>query len=134
MSKKPTKEEADTAPELSEQATNNELKKLLLDFIKETRDNFSNITGDGNHDFEMLQTVNQNVTSLTGKVENMTIAVKKLLDVVTNGNTEMKEAMETKVDEIREEVAPKKVIIKEIPYFIFKLWWKNKTRWLFGRH
>jgi len=130
MAKKPTKEEADIAPQLDEQPTNGELKNLLLSFIKETRDNFSNITGDGNHDFEMLQTVNQNVLTLTGKVENMTVAVKRLLDTVTNGNTEMKEAMENKVDEIREEVAPKKVIIKEIPHFSFKLWWNSHFRWL----
>lgn len=128
MAKNQTPKEVDPAPILEEQATNNELKNILASFIKETRDNFSNITGDGNHDFEMLQTINQNVLTLTGKVENMTQATKRLIDIVTNGNTEMKEAMETKVDEIREEVAPKKIIVKEIPHFSFKLWWKNLFR------
>lgn len=124
MANKPTKKE-DLAPILEEQATNNELKQLLLSFIDETRKNFSSLNGDGNHDFDMLTTINQNMATLTGKVENMTQVTKRLIDIVTNGNTEMKEAMETKVDEIREEVAPKKIIVKEIPHFSFKLWWKS---------
>lgn len=124
------KKEDDPAPILDEQATNNELKKLLLDFIKETRDNFSTLNGDGNHDFEMLQTVNQNVTTLTGKVENLTLAVKKLLDVVTDGNTAMKETMENKVDEIKETVEPKKFIVKEVPHFSVRLWFKSRFHWL----
>jgi len=130
MAKKPTKKEPEVAPQLDEQPTNGELKNLLLSFIKETRDNFSNINGDGNHDFEMLQTINQNVLTLMGRVENMTAVTKKLIDIVSNGNTEMKETMETKVDEIREEVAPKKVIIKEIPHFSFKLWLNSRFKWL----
>lgn len=130
MPKNQANKEDDPAPILDEQATNNELKKLLLDFIKETRDNFSTLNGDGNHDFEMLQTVNQNVTTLSGKVENLTLAVKKLLEVVTNGNTAMKETMETKVDEIKETVEPKKYIYKEVPHFSIKLWLQSRFRWL----
>jgi len=111
-------------------ATPEKIHKALVNFIQETRDNFSTNMEEGESDFKFLQTMNENILKLISKVEGLTAAVDRLNTTLHNDNKEVKKTIVNKTEEIREEVAPKKVIVKHIPHFSLKLWWQ--TLWKRG--
>lgn len=112
-------ETEDSKPSISK------LQKILLGFIEETRKNFSDSLEEGNHDFKILQAINENINILSGKVDSLAQSIEKLNTTLHKDNKNTVETMETKVDEIKEEVASKKVIVKEVPHFSFIFWLKT---------
>jgi len=107
------------------EATLETIQKTLNNFIEEVRTDFSNLRNDREHDYHVLEKINQNVISLEGKVENLAYKSDKLGDGVKQEVGKAVTAMGDKVDEIQEEIAPKKIIVKEVKHFSLRLWFKN---------
>lgn len=105
-----------------------QLQKTLNAFIKETRDNFSSLNSDRENDNELMQTTNRNVAELQGQVQNLSNQVKSMTNTVKNDTQKVADTVEDKVDELREEIAPKKIIIKEIKHFDLGLFFKTLLR------
>lgn len=122
----------DEVPDL-DQVTLTQLHNTLVNFITETRTNFSATNGDGDHDYELLQTINQNVVNMSGKLENVANLLKRVSDQMKVDSQQTRETVQTKVDEIKEEVAPKKIIVKQVPHFSLKLWFRSHFPLFFRR-
>lgn len=105
--------------------TTTEIQKTLLAFIEETRNSFSALNSDREADVQLIHTVNQNVTALEGKVENLSHQVTSLQSTTRHDTNRLVQKVENKVDEVKETMLPKKFIIKEVPHFSIKLWWQN---------
>ena len=113
-------------PEESPDApTTTQIQKTLLAFIEETRNSFSALNSDREADVQLIHTINQNVTALEGKVENLSHQVTSLKSSTNHDTSRLVKKVEDKVEEVKEAVLPKKFIVKEVPHFSFKLWFKN---------
>lgn len=108
--------------------TNTQIYKMLLNFIDETRGNFSSVSEDRDHDYEQLQLCNRNVVALEGKVENLVMAVSKMSAGHKRESQNVTKIVENSVEDLKETVANKKVIIKEIPHFSMRLFIKSFFR------
>lgn len=111
--------------------TTTEIQKTLKAFIEETRTNFSVMNSDREHDHNFMQTINGNVTALEGKFQNLSSDVKLLADTVKQSGDHVAKTVQSKVDEIKNEVAPKKFIIQEVGHFSFKLWLQEIKKRIF---
>jgi archaellum component FlaC len=120
-----TEEPATTNPN---EPTLTQIWKTLISFTDETRGNFSTITEDRNHDYEQLQLANRNIVALEGKVENLSMQINKMQDAHKRDSQMVTDKVESSVSDLQDTVAPKKFIIKEIPYFSVRLWFKNLLR------
>lgn len=108
-----------------------QVQKTLVNFIEETRHNFSVMNSDREHDYKLWQQTNQNVTALEGKVDNLASSVNKLIDHNKQEDQRLQQKIDEKIQELRDDIAPKKVIVKKEPHFSLKLWWKNLWRKIF---
>lgn len=105
--------------------TTTQIQKTLLAFIEETRNSFSSLNSDREADVQLIHTINQNVTALEGKVENLSHQVTSLQSTTRHDTNRLVQKVEDKVDEVKETVLPKKFITKEIPHFSIGFWWRN---------
>ncbi len=115
--------EKNNKPAITE-PTLTQIYKTLVNFIDETRNNFSSQLEDRNHDYEQLQLCNRNIVTLEGKIENLVMTIGKMSDAHKRDSQQVT----NEVEDLKETVAPKKVIVQEIPYFSFKLWLKHFLR------
>jgi chromosome segregation ATPase len=105
--------------------TPTQIYKTLINFIDETRQNFSAVNEDRNHDYEQLQLTSRNIISLEGKVENLSMNIAKMADSHKRDSEAVTKTVENEVEGLKDTVAPKKFIIKEIPHFSLRLWFRN---------
>lgn len=120
--------EKDEPPQDAKAATLTQVHKTLVDFIDETRHNFSVMNSDREHDYNLFQKTNRNVTELQGTVENLTNSVNKLIEHNKQEDTRLRKLVKEEIEELKNEISPKKVIIKKVPIFSFKVLWKKILR------
>ena len=125
MGKKPVIVTSEELPLTTNEPTLTQIWKTLVNFIDETRGNFSSQLEDRNHDYEQLQLANRNIVALEGKVENLAMEISKMKDAHKRDSQEVTKKMENSVEDLKDTVTPKKIIIKEVSHFSIRLWLKN---------
>ena len=103
------------------------LQSTLEAFIVETRKSFSAATQDSDTSFELLTKINTNLQTLNGNIEGLIVAIDRTSKRIHTDNKNAVDAFTLKTEEIKNEIAPKKIIIQKIPYFALWKVLESKT-------